>query len=97
VQATAYKVVWTQKANVPVDSGETRDSIMASAPDGHAFKPTTTEAEVGPTWFVGRFIETGTVLHGPRVYVANSMEPHRAQFEADMLEAGSASLSDLTR
>jgi hypothetical protein len=96
VQRTAGKVAGTQRANVRKRSGKTARSIRATGPDGAAFGPLTVEAEIGPTWFVGRLIETGTVNQAPHVYVASSFEPHRAQHQAEVLDAAAAALSALT-
>lgn len=87
IRATAIEVAATQKAAVPVKTGKTRRSIKATGPDGGRFTATTLEAEVGPTWWVGRMIEHGTVKIPPRVFVANSVEPHRVEFEKEMSSA----------
>lgn len=81
IAATSAKVVDTQKQNIRVRSGRTRDSIAASGPDGKPLTATSIEAVIGPRppWaHVGRWIERGTVRQAPHVYVANSFEPHRA-------------------
>lgn len=90
VVATAGKVADTQRANIAVRTGRTRDSIAATAPDGSALGARSTEAVIGPRkpWaHVGRWIELGTVTQGPRVYVANSYDPHRADHERAVAEA----------
>jgi HK97 gp10 family phage protein len=87
IRKTAAKVRETQKANVPVRSGRTRDSITASGPDGAPFTPTTTVAEIGPTWWVGRLIEQGTSRQPPRPFVRPSIDPHLDAHEAEVLEA----------
>lgn len=87
VKRTAMKVKQTQRENVPKLTGKTRDSIQATGPNGTPFGPTTNDFEVGPTWFVGRLIELGTVNKGPRVFVANSLDPHIAAHEVEVAEA----------
>jgi hypothetical protein len=88
VRATAAKVADTQRATVPVHTGRTRDSIKATGPDGAPLTPTSTEAEIGPTWFVGGLIETGTATQAPRPFVGPSYAPHRADHERRVLDAG---------
>lgn len=90
LRATAAKVADTQRRTVPVRTGKTRDSIRATGPAGAPFGPTTNEAEIGPTWFVARFIEYGTPHRGPRVFVANSLEPHEVAHRKAILDAVAA-------
>lgn len=97
VRATANKMADTQRSTVTVRTGRTRDSIKATGPNGTPFTPTTIEAEVGPTWFVGKFEELGTVNRPPRPFVATSYEPHRAAHEQAVLGAvASRALGRLT-
>lgn len=82
VKATALEVAETQRQTVPVNTGRTQKSIKASGPNGAPFTATTVEAEVGPTWYVGRFIEKGTTTQPPRPFVSSSYEPHAQAHEA---------------
>lgn len=92
VKVTAGLIRDEQRANVAVATGKTRDSIKATGPNGQPFTPTTTEAEIGPTWFVGRMIDLGTATQAPRPFVAASYEPHRAGHEARILNAAANAL-----
>lgn len=87
IKATAYKVAKTQRQLCPKRSGKTRRSIRASGPRGRWFNATTTEAEIGPSWWVGRLLETGTVRMAPRPFVGPSFEPHRADHERRLIDA----------
>ena len=87
VKATANKIAETQRANIPVRSGKTRDSIEVSGPGGARLTPTSVEAEIGPTWWIGRLIENGTVRTAPHVFIANSYEPHAAAHRQAVLDA----------
>lgn len=87
VKRTAMKVRQTQRENVPKLTGKTRDSIQATGPNGAPFGPKTNDFEVGPTWFVGRLIELGTAMKGPRVFVANSLDPHLAAHHKEVADA----------
>lgn len=87
VKETAYKVRKTQYAACPKRSGRTKRSIRATGPGGRWFTPTTVEAEVGPTWWVGRLLESGTVRMAPRPFVSTSYEPHRADHEKRLIDA----------
>lgn len=82
IRDTAKKVVETQKANVPRRSDKTYDSISASPVEA-----ATTTVEIGPTWWVGRLIENGTSTKGPRIFVANSIDPHLAAHDKAILDA----------
>lgn len=90
VAATAANMVDTQKQNIRVRTGRTRDSITATTPDGGALGPTSLEAFIGPRkpWaHTGRWIETGTVNQAPHVYIANSYDPHRTAHESAIMKA----------
>jgi HK97 gp10 family phage protein len=87
IKTTAEGIRETQRSLVPVASGQTRKSIKVSGPNGARWTPTTVEAEIGPTWFVGRLIELGTVNMGPRPFVAPSYEPHRTAHERRIVNA----------
>lgn len=94
VRATAAKVADTQRANVLVESGRTKKSIKATGPGGAPFTARTTEAEIGPTWFVGRLVELGTATRGPHVFVANSLDPHLAAHTQAVLDTAARALLD---
>jgi hypothetical protein len=94
VRATAKKVAATQRQNVPTKSKRTRNSIKATGPGGAEFNKSIAEAEIGPSWYVGRFIELGTVRMAPRVFVANSLDPHIGQHQTDVLNAVAAAILD---
>ena len=87
IKQTAYKIAKTQRQTVPVKTGRTKKSIRATGPRGQWFRANTVEAEIGPKWWVGRLIESGTVRMAPRPFVAPSYEPHRADHEKRILEA----------
>lgn len=76
VKVTAPKVVATQQTNVKKRSGKTARSINAKDPSGAPLGKKSIDAVIGPDWFVGRLIETGTIHQAPFVYVANSLDPH---------------------
>lgn len=98
VRRTAERVKQTQQENVPVRSGKTKRSIQATGPGGRPFTKNTVDAEIGPTWFVGKMIETGTVNMAPRVFVANSVEPHLQQHAREVADAvSSGALRQLTK
>ena len=53
----AERIETAQRANIPVDEGRTRDSVENTAEvrgDDYA-------REIGPTWFVARYLQFGTV------------------------------------
>jgi hypothetical protein len=87
VGATAQKVKATQEDHVPVDTGRTKKSIKATGPKGTPLTKKSLEAEVGPTWYVGRLLELGTATRGPRVFVADSLDPHLASHSKATLDA----------
>ena len=66
----------TQRQTVARRSGKTARSIKATGPHGANFGPATLEGEAGPTWFVGRLLETGTVKMPPQPFVRDSLDPH---------------------
>lgn len=88
VARTANLALETQRANVRRRSGHTADSIKATAPDGRTLGPLDVEAEIGPTWFVGRIIELGLGNFGaPAIFVGNSLDPHLADHQRRVLDA----------
>lgn len=71
--------------HVPVGEGTTLESITAdehAAVDGNLIW-----AEAGPEWFVGRFIEHGTVKMPPRPFVDPAADGVLGAFGADLLDA----------
>lgn len=76
VKRTALAIAETQRATVKRRSGRTADSIKATGPNGAPFNATTTTAEIGPTWFVGKLLELGTSHSAPQPFVAQSADPH---------------------
>ena len=93
---TAHKIEATQKERVAVRTGKTRDSIKVTGPGGAAFTEKTVEAEIGPTFFVGKLVELGTSTMAPRPFVGGSPDPHMAQHEKDMQAAALKALKGLT-
>lgn len=87
VQDTARKIAATQRRLVAKRSHKTERSIRATGPRGRPFTPTTTEAEIGPTWFVGRLLEYGTVHMTPRPFVEHSADPHMAEHRRKLAQA----------
>lgn len=91
VARTANRIADTQRANVRRRSGHTARSIVATAPGGRDFGPKDVEAEIGPTWFVGRIIELGLGNFGaPDIFVASSLEPNLPQHQREVLEAATS-------
>ena len=72
----AGKVYQTQRQLVPKRSRKTHDSIDVEITD-HGLT-----AIIGPTWFVGRFLEDGTVKMAPRPFVGPSADLHAPELEA---------------
>lgn len=68
----------TQRSLVPVRSGRTHDSIEVTANPDVGVDQTGREAlyEIGPTWFVARFLEYGTYKMGPQPFVGPSADMH---------------------
>lgn len=95
IKDTAMRVAATQRSTVKVASGKTRDSIRATGPGGAPFTPTTVEAEIGPTWFVGALMERGTSLVPPHPFVSNSLDPHLDHLNAGVRAAIDKSLGRL--
>lgn len=87
IKATAMKVADTQRALVRKRSGRTEKSIRASGPDGAPFGSRTIEAEIGPTYYVGRLLELGTAHSPPFPFVAESLDPHLDQHRRDVAAA----------
>ncbi len=76
IKETAGKIAATQKSWVPKRTGKTQRSIKATGPGGAPFTKTTLEAEIGPTWFVGKLLELGTSTMAPQPFVEGSSDPH---------------------
>lgn len=87
IKATAMKAADTQRDRVRKRSRRTEKSIKATGPDGAPFTKTTTEAEIGPTRFVGRLLELGTAHSEPYPFVEDSLDPHMAQHQREVLDA----------
>lgn len=81
VKRTAEKVADTMRDLIPrgtVGEIRTADTVEVS---GHGGGPITgPEADIGPTHFVGRFIEHGTVKQQPRPFIERSVAPHEPAF-----------------
>lgn len=76
----ARKAADQMRSTVPVDRGDVRDSIESD--DAPTVEGTTVYADAGPTSFVGKFLEEGTVKMAPRPYVqpaADSVIPEFVQ------------------
>lgn len=84
VKATAEATAATQRQMVAKRSGRTARSIEATAPDGQPLNLLSTEAVVGPTWFVGRLLESGTSTQPARPFVAPSADKHGPQLVAEI-------------
>lgn len=87
VKSTIEKAADTQRQTVAKRSGKTMRSIRATGPNGSAFKDDTLEGEAGPTWFVGRLLETGTANTRPQPFVSTSLDPHILGFTSDYATA----------
>jgi hypothetical protein len=79
-----------QRIAVARRSGKTMRSIKATGPHGANFGPATLEGEAGPTWFVGRLLEHGTVNMPPQPFVANSLDPHLPRCTAAIVDAAAS-------
>lgn len=84
----AEKVADTQRGLVAYQSGTTRDSIDWDA-------PTAGVRSIGPSWFVGRFLEHGTSKMAPQPFVGPSLDMHADDLFTDLRDAGYKTLSDL--
>lgn len=87
IKETALRVKATQEERVPYATGKTKRSIRATGPEGAQFTKATTEALVGPTWWVGMLLERGTATRAPRPFVAGSADPHMAGHRERILKA----------
>jgi HK97 gp10 family phage protein len=77
----ARQIGQTQRDLVATRSRKTQESIEATTPDGGPLGLGDLEAEIGPTWFVGRFLEFGTVNMAPHAFVFPSADRHLSDFE----------------
>lgn len=96
IKKTADKIADTQRARVAKRSRKTEKSIKVTGPQGAAFGKKTLEAEIGPTFFVGKLLEVGTSNMAPRPFVEGSPEPHMAQHVKDIETAAVKALKGLT-
>lgn len=87
VKATAMKAKATQQQLVRKRSRKTERSIKATGPDGAPFGKRTIEAEIGPTWYVGRLLELGTSHSAPYPFIAGSLDPHMAEHQRQVGDA----------
>jgi HK97 gp10 family phage protein len=87
VKRTAHLIAATQRATVAKRSRRTSRSIKVTGPKGRRLGPTSLEAEIGPTHFVARFLEFGTVKMLPRPFVAASADPHMERHCREMADA----------
>lgn len=80
----AEQTAETARQLVPVGQGKTRDSITADRHiESHSYG-NEVAAEVGPTWFVGRLLEYGTVHMSPRPFLGPATDTQIPEFERDM-------------
>lgn len=96
IKDTAEKIAGTQRATVARHSGKTAGSIKVTGPKGQPLGETTVEAEIGPTWFVGRLLEYGTSKTAPQPFVEGSYAPHEAAHVKAVQAAMVRSLGALT-
>lgn len=75
----AEKAAQRMRDRVPVDEGDTLDSI--SADQRPTLTPGGVYADAGPSWFVARFIEHGTVKMPPRPFVGPAAAETLPEFE----------------
>lgn len=96
IKNTAGKIADTQRAHVAKRSRKTEKSIKVTGPNGSPLGKKTVEAEIGPTFFVGKLLELGTSNMAPRPFVEGSSEPHMAQHVKDVETAAVKALKGLT-